>query len=212
LNLINLVLLVFAGLFALAAVLSALAGLGTRSRMANSPYGVGRQERRRTMQVSFIRALAFAILALIFFGVYGISSRPGGTRASERGVGATQVPPVASATPGITATATFAATATATLAASTPTATTPSVTGTPTATATATITPTPEPSAIVTAPAGLYLRDVPGGTAELELITEGTVLVLLPGRQTVDDLDWQQVRSPSGLEGWVAAEFLDYQQ
>jgi hypothetical protein len=86
------------------------------------------------------------------------------------------------------------------------------VTETPAATATATITPTPEPSAIVTAPAGLYLRDVPGGTAELELLGEGTVLVLLPGRQTVDDLDWQEVRTPSGLEGWVAADFLDYQQ
>ena len=28
--------------------------------------------------------------------------------------------------------------------------------------------------------------------------------MLLPGRETVDDLEWQQVRSPSGLEGWVA--------
>jgi SH3-like domain-containing protein len=36
-------------------------------------------------------------------------------------------------------------------------------------------------------------------------------LELLPDRQTVDDLEWQQVRTPAGNEGWVAAEFLIYQ-
>ena len=208
---INLILLAIAGLFALAAIFSAVAAFGLRSRVNNSAYGVDRQERRRTMQVSFIRALAFAVLALIFFAGYGLSARSSSSRAA--GPGSEPTPATAATeTPEVTATATIAPTATATVAAATPTATTPAVTETPEVTATATITPTPEPSAIVTAPAGLYLRDVPGGTAELELVGEGAVLVLLPGRETVDGLDWQEVRTPSGLEGWVAADFLDYQQ
>jgi hypothetical protein len=206
---ISLVLLAIAGLLALAAIFSAVTAFGLRARINNSAYGVDRQERRRTMQVSFIRALAFAAAALIFFGGYGLSTRSGSSRAAAPDAEPTAVI-LATETPEVTMTATTAATATATRAPATPT--TPAVTETPAATATATISPTPEPSAIVTAPAGLYLRDVPGGTAELELLGEGTVLVLLPGRQTVDDLEWQEVRTPSGLEGWVAADFLDYQQ
>jgi SH3-like domain-containing protein len=37
------------------------------------------------------------------------------------------------------------------------------------------------------------------------------VLTLLPGRETVNGTEWQQVRAPSGNEGWVAVEFLNYQ-
>lgn len=208
---INWILLGIAGLFALAAILSAVAAFGLRARIDSSAYGVDRQERRRTMQVSFIRALAFAVLAFIFFGGYGLSTRSGSSRTAGPGVEATP-PAAATETPEVTSTATRAVTPTATAAAATATATAPAITETPTVTPTATITPTPEPSAIVIAPAGLYLRDVPGGTAELELVAEGTVLVLLPGQETVDDLEWQQVRTPSGLEGWVAADFLEYQQ
>lgn len=208
----SLVLLILAGVLALAAVVSAVAGLGLRSRIASSPYGVGRQEHRRTMQVTFIRALVFALLALIFFAGYGLSARAGSSDMAGPGIDPTQAATPAVPTLDATGTAEALPTATATSSPAVPTATAASATATPEATATATVTPTPEPSAIVTAPAGIYLRDVPGGTAELELIVEGTVLVLLPGQETVDDLDWQEVRSPSGLEGWVAADFLDYQQ
>jgi hypothetical protein len=213
LTLINLILLILAGASVLAAIISGLAGLGLRSRVASSAYGVGRQEMRRTMQVSFIRALGFALLALVFFAVYGLSARPEEMLSTEPEAELTPEPPAASATPELAVTNTVrAVTSTPTTAAISPTANVPAVTTTPTHTPTPTITPTPEPSAVVIAPAGLYLRDVPGGTAELELVGEGTSLVLLPGRETVDDLEWQQVRTPGGLEGWVAADFLDYQQ
>jgi hypothetical protein len=209
---ISLVLLIIAGVFALAAIVSAISGLGLRARIASSPYDVGRQENRRTMQVAFIRALVFGLLALILLAGYGLSERLDSADTAEPTFEETPEVTAAIATPD--ATATFAArpTTTATVQQATMTATVLAETPTPEATATATITPTPEPSAVVTAPAGVYLRDVPGGTAELELIAEGTVLVLLPGRETVDDLEWQEVRTPSGNEGWVAAEFLDYQQ
>ena len=209
---ISLVLLIIAGVFELAAIVSAVSGLGLRARITSSPYDVGRQENRRTMQVAFIRALVFALLALILFAGYGLSERLENSDTAEPAFETTPDATSAVATPDATATDTTLPTATATIEPATPTATVPAETPTPEPTATATITPTPEPSAIVTAPAGVYLRDIPGGTAELELLGEGTVLVLLPGRETVDDLEWQEVRSPSGNEGWVAAEFLDYQQ
>lgn len=74
-----------------------------------------------------------------------------------------------------------------------------------------TATPTSVPSAIVNSEVGLYLREAPGGTQELELLVNGTVLILLPGRETVDGVEWQQVRTPTGNEGWVAVQFIVYQ-
>lgn len=211
-SLINLLMLLFAGASVVAAIVSALAGLGLRSRVASSAYGVGRQEMRRTMHVAFIRALGFGLLALIFLAVYGLSARPDDVLSTEPNTDFTP-PAVASPTLEAEPTNTRAvATATPTTEPVRATATLPAGSPTPEITPTVSITPTPEPSAIVIAPAGLYLREAPGGTEELELIAEGTSLVLLPGRETVDDLEWQQVRSPSGLEGWVAADFLDYQQ
>ncbi|MGD8857403.1 MAG: SH3 domain-containing protein, partial [Chloroflexota bacterium] len=65
--------------------------------------------------------------------------------------------------------------------------------------------------AVVNSPNGLWLREAPGGSQQVELIAHETTLELLPDRQTVDDLEWQQVRTPAGNEGWVAAEFLIYQ-
>jgi hypothetical protein len=63
-------------------------------------------------------------------------------------------------------------------------------------------------SAIVNSPNGLWLREAPGGTQEVELIAHETALELLQGLETADDIEWQQVRTPAGNEGWVAAEFL----
>jgi hypothetical protein len=68
------------------------------------------------------------------------------------------------------------------------------------------------PTAIVDSEVGLYLRDAPGGTEEVELLPNGTVLILLDGQETVDGEEWQEVRAPSGNEGWVAVAFIEYQQ
>jgi hypothetical protein len=42
----------------------------------------------------------------------------------------------------------------------------------------------------------------------LEWLLEGTVLIVLPGQQTAEDLLWQQVQTEEGLIGWVAADFI----
>jgi SH3-like domain-containing protein len=82
---------------------------------------------------------------------------------------------------------------------------------TPASTEAPTVTPTPMPSAVVNSEVGLYLRPEPGSDVELELLANGAVLELLEGRQTVDGVEWQQVRSAAGNEGWVAVEFITYQ-
>jgi hypothetical protein len=78
----------------------------------------------------------------------------------------------------------------------------------------ATDTPTAEPvTATVISEAGVWLRAIPGTEGEqLEWVLEGTTLTLLPGLETADDLEWQQVRTPAGNEGWVAVPFIQYNQ
>lgn len=203
---LNLLLLILAGLLAVAALLFALSALRTRSSIANEPYGVGRQESRREMQVAFFRAAVAGIVALILFGVYGLSFTPGDVLSTE--VEATSTSAATAET--LPANVPAGPTVTATLAPS------PSRTSAPTATATATTvpteTPTSVPSAVVDSEVGLYLRPTPGSDVQLELLPNGTQLTLLPGLETVDDTEWQQVRAPSGNEGWVAVEFITYQQ
>ena len=82
----------------------------------------------------------------------------------------------------------------------------------PTASATPqpTVTNTPQPpTASVSSGVGVWLRDLPGTeTEQLEWLLEGTILIVLPGQETVDDLLWQQVQTEDGLAGWVAADFI----
>lgn len=203
---LNLVLLVLAGILALACLLFALDGFRTRSSITNEPYGVGRQESRRTMQVAFFRAAVTGIVALILFGVYGLSFSPDDILSTEPQSTSTFAAP-AETVPGDVP---LTPTATITLAASsTPTSTLPP---TATASSTPTSTATSVPSAVVNSEVGLYLRPSPGSDVQLELLPNGTQLTLLPGLETVDEVDWQQVRAPSGNEGWVAVEFISYQQ
>jgi hypothetical protein len=71
---------------------------------------------------------------------------------------------------------------------------------------------TPEPvvnTAIVSSGVGVWLRGTPGTTGEqLEWLLDGTVLTLLDGQETADDLLWRQVQTETGLTGWVAADFI----
>jgi hypothetical protein len=135
--------------------------------------------------------------------------------------------PTPTATPTRTGTpqptATFTASATATPAATpSPTATAtlpptptdtppPTPTDTPPPTATATRTPTPTPTVItaaVTYPYGLNLRAEPTKDAPLlGFLEAGAIVALLPGREVVDAVTWQQV-TVNGLVGWVLADYL----
>ncbi|HFQ93315.1 MAG TPA: hypothetical protein ENK32_04865, partial [Anaerolineae bacterium] len=89
-----------------------------------------------------------------------------------------------------------------------PTATTPPPTAAPAPTDTA---PPPPRTAVVNAPAGLWLRSRPGTDSEqLQLLPDGTLVELLPEREEDNDQRvWQKVRLPdSGQEGWVDTTFL----
>jgi hypothetical protein len=64
-------------------------------------------------------------------------------------------------------------------------------------------------TAVVSSGVGVWLRATPSTTGEqLEWLLDGTVLVLLDGQETADDLLWQQVQTEAGVTGWVAADFL----
>jgi hypothetical protein len=207
---INIVVVILAVLSLVTALLSLLRALQQRNSVSTSAYGVGRQAARRKMQVAFIRAAILGVVALILFAVYGLSARPDDVLSTEpEAVPTTAVLAGTATTASTEAPTQPAARATAT---TTPTATATVPPATATATATPTITPTSVPSAIVNSEVGLYLRPEPGSNVELELLPNGTELVLLDGLDTVDDVEWQQVRAPSGLEGWVAVDFITYQQ
>ena len=207
---LNAVILVLASLFVLGAIVSALVALRTRTRMANAPYGVGRQKLRQSMQVNAIRSAVLIILALVLYGVYGLRARPDDLLSTEAQPAFTP-PPDATATVPAAEPTTVPESSTPTAPAAT--ATSPPAAATPTSppTETPTITPTSEPTAVVTSEVGLYLREAPGGTEEVELLPVGTVLVLLDGQETVDGAEWREVRAPSGAEGWIAVDFVEIQ-
>lgn len=125
--------------------------------------------------------------------------------------------PTATLTPSVTPTQTPSATATDTPTATptqtpTPTETlTPTQTATPSPTSTEALTPTPIPAVIAnTGGLGAFLRDAPGG-AVITALAEGTPVEILHRSQTVNDLEWIEVRDAEGRVGWVAALYLEPQ-
>lgn len=211
-TILNGVLLALAIICLLVALGFLMRAFGARNQAQSAAYSVGRQELRRDMQVDLVRGAAFLLVSLTVWAVFGLSLQPGRVDAN---LSATATVTVASEA---TSTVTAAPTATSTQTPAgtntpAPTPTTPPdiPTQTPSPTPTPTDTPRP-PTAIVNSPNGLFLRERPGGVQEVELIADGAELLLLPGRETVADLEWQQVRTPTGNEGWVAVEFIIYQQ
>ncbi|MFW6042267.1 MAG: SH3 domain-containing protein [Chloroflexota bacterium] len=225
--LLNIAILLLGALFVIAAIVAVLSGLQARGSLPSAAYGVGKQETRRSMQVAFFRAAVFGILALILFGVYGLSLAPEDMLSTEPEPGATLALEATATTPAAESTATPTATETAaqdvieegddqppveTTDAATSAPQVEAATETPTVEATPTITPTPVPIAVVNSEVGLYLRPEPGSDGELELLADGTQLTLLGEQQTVEEVEWERVRAPSGNEGWVAVDFITYQQ
>lgn len=220
---LNIAALIFAAICVLGALYLLARGLQSRG-VPQSAYGVARQEARHSMLSSFFWAFLFLILGLVIFGVYSLIGFDFLSEASQLEPGLTLTPTLTalpsqatielgneSATIGPTNTpVTLQNLSTPTFTPEIPTETpTPSITPTP---------PTPTPTntpdvdtAVVNSPNGLWLRETPGGTQEVELIPHGTVLTLLPGLETIDGTEWQQVRTPAGNEGWVAVDFIIYQ-
>jgi len=199
----------------LAAIVSIVGALQSRSQSTRITYGVGRQDARRSMRIGLLRSLLIALVGVILLGVFGVTRVSSQLTDTEAG-SSTRAPLFATR---VVATETISPAASPSVTPfSLPTETStlppaPSVTAAPpTATLLPTASATPPPSAIVSSEVGLYLREAPGGVQELELLPVGTVLVLLAGRTTLEGEEWQQVRTPSGMEGWVAVQFITYQQ
>lgn len=191
---------------ALAVLFFLIRSLGPRLTRRQYAYGVAHQEARHEMQVNVLRAGFMFVVTLILLGIYGLIPAEGMAETTDTPA------PKASPTPGVTITATAAIKTTATPQPTEPSPSPTELTATQTLTATATLaaTDTPEvPTAIVNSPNGLWLREAPGGTQEIELIAHESPLQLLPGRETADDLEWQQVRTQAGNEGWVAVDFIE---
>lgn len=210
-TIVNIVIPVLGGIFIATAIISFLSGVRARSQSAHSAYSWGRQEARQTMQVAFLRSFGLLIIGLIILGVYGLAVLPEDMTMPDT----LPTPTVTLTLPATLPIATASATATLTGPIAMPSATSAPLLPSLTATIAPTITPPPTltavPAAIVNSPVGLYLREAPGGLQEVELLANGAVLVLLPGRETVDGVEWQQVRTANGNEGWVAVQFIIYQ-
>lgn len=210
-NVVRFATLALAILSALVALYYLVLGAGTRRRINRQAYRVGQQEVRRAMQMNFLRAIAAVLVGLVMLVAWGVSLSVAELRSTPTPT-PTAMATAIYGTP--TQPATLVPTETLVVTAVSPTHT-PAPT-TPAATPTVTLEPSPTSTlvpltAIVASGVGVWLRSTPGTAGEqLEWILDGTLLVLLPGREFADDFEWQQVRTPSGNEGWVAVPFIRY--
>ena len=197
----NIVLPIVAGIFILVMFIFIWRAFTARSSASHQAYNVGRQEALKSSRVYLVRALFALFLALILVGAIGISPN------------LSSIFPVPTATPIVeTPLPTSMATVPPTLTPISPTLN-PSPTAllpTPIPTPIPTSTSTPAPlKATVSSGVGVWLRTDPGvDTDQLEWLLDGTELIVLDGRQIIEDLEWQQVQTDNGVTGWVAAEFI----
>ena len=207
---INIVIPLLAGISIVLALFFIMRALQQRSELARAAYSVGRQEARQAMQVDVVRGIAAFLVGLILLGVFGLSPRP-----VESALPPTDVAPATE--PAGASDATNTPTATVEIVPTDAPTIEPSPTM-PVATATElplpTDTPVPEPgTATVSSGVGVWLRAAPGtNTEQLEWLLDGTVVTVLEGYETADDLEWQQVQTPAGSVGWVAVPFIVYNE
>jgi hypothetical protein len=208
---LNVLLPIVAGVCLLLAILLVGRALHARARIPHLAYGVGRQEARQAMQINIIRSIGMFIVGLILLAVWALTSQPGSaTPAPTLTPAALEAEATATTSPPATITPTATPTLALPTSASEPEVAPPTATFTPMPTATPTA---PPPTARVTSGVGVWLRVAPSAQAEqLERIDDGVLLILLPGRTTADEFEWQEVRAPSGNEGWVAVPFITYNQ
>jgi uncharacterized protein YgiM (DUF1202 family) len=202
---LSIALLVVAGVAFVAALFLLVRALSSRSSISKQPYDVGLVEAKRSSQAQLLAAGASFIVGLIFLGAFALIPR--GDVAAETEPVVPVLPTTAIVVPTPAATRELVAPAVETAP---PQPTQPPVT--PTIGATETPVPT-EPAgpttATVSSGVGVWLRSAPTTASEqLEWLLDGTVVTLLAGQETADDLLWQQVQAESGAEGWVARDFL----
>ena len=190
------------------------------SQTSYETYGVGQQRARVAAQVNVAWCIVLLIISLILLGVSGLSFGPAEAEPLAP-VTATPSPtdtivpePTTAVSPIITPTTTptlaplatidLGETATATTVAAPPTFTSAPVAPTDT--------PTAVPAtAVVSSGVGVWLRAEPSTSGEqLEWLLDGTVLTVLAGLQRADNFEWQQVLTSEGIEGWVATDFIVY--
>lgn len=188
------------GLSFFAVLFFGLRALASRSRMSAQAYGVGQQAAWRRTRVNMWLGIIAAIVVFILLVTIGIKSLLGSREPEpivETAVPTPLIIPTAlpTETPPIPATPL-------------PSSTSPVPINTPVPPPTATATPAP-PSATVNSVAGVWLRSEPSLIGEqLERLFQGEVVFLLPGSETVDEIDWQQIQMDTGLVGWVAREYI----
>jgi hypothetical protein len=203
--LFNVVLPILAGISVIALLIFLGRALSARSTVSRQAYDVGQVEARQKAQANLLGALVSLVFALLFLALTLIGPRvaasfPSATPTPEP----TAVPPTAA--PTATATITPVPTDLP------PTPTSPVPSATPTSFPTETATPSPL-TATVSSGVGVYLRSEPSTTAtELQYLEDGSILFVLDGQQTAEDLVWQQVRTEAGQVGWVAADFITLNQ
>ena len=99
----------------------------------------------------------------------------------------------------------------------TPTSTpssTPTATPSPTFTPTPTLTPTPiegETATLDTNGRNVWLYRSPGGQ-QLEIVSDGDTVILLPGHANQGGVLWREVMTVSGITGWIEEEYLVYDE
>ncbi len=211
---INILLPLLATVTLLAAFFYLLKALEQRRRINRQVYSVGQVETRRAMKIGFLRAIVIAFAAALLLFAWGVMSATGTWPLLPELTPMPTLAPANTSTPTLSPEVTPVPLETISLSL-TPAATETAVaTPTPiaTATPTPTVTPTPQPAtAVVSSGVGVWLRATPSTAGEqLEWLLDDTILTLLPGYETGSDFDWQQVRAPSGREGWVAVPFIRY--
>lgn len=202
---VNAGLIILGGVCLIGSAYFLIRGLFSRRDVPTKAYGVQQQEARHGMLVDFFRGGLLLMVALISLAVAGL-----GFLRPVQMVDVTSTPELPTKAP-VLASATAIPSMTPTISTPVVSPTSPIDTPTPIPTDTTAPTDTPVvPSATVNSPNGLWLRESPGGTQELELIPNGTVLILIERIETVEGQGWQQVLTPAGNQGWVAVEFIEY--
>lgn len=198
---LNVVLLLLAGVSILAAIYFVMKALGAKSSIGRQAYSVGQVEAKRVSQIHWVRAAFLFLVGLIFLGIFTI--RP---LFSRSGAAIAPTPTISAVDPAPTETLAEPAPAITPIIEASPT--TAPASPSPEATVEPTVTVAPQ-TATVSSGVGVWLRGAPSTAGEqLEWLLDGTVVTLLAGQETADDLLWQQVRTEGGVEGWVARDFL----